>query len=184
MTTTTTDLAPMNADDFIAWAMSRPDAEHYELHDGDVVRMPNEASLHGLTKAEITYWLMHALKTSSLPCDVYVDAMVVEIGPGLVFEPDIVVRCADRLPNRATKITDPIIVVEVISPSSRKADLGRKETGYLSLPSLRHYLVVDAETRTLTHFRRGDDGVFAKTPHGDGPLRLDPPGITIAKFFP
>ena len=183
-TTTTTELPRMDADTFIAWAMEQPEGEHYELHDGVVVRMPNEASLHGLTKGRIVYRLMQVIEEAGLPCDVYIDAMAVEITPRTVFEPDIVVRCGDRLPDRAVKVTDPVIAVEVLSPSSRASDFGRKQEGYLDVPSLMHYLVVNPDSRKITHFRRQSDGTFLTSIHGDGPLTLDPPGITIDHLFP
>jgi Uma2 family endonuclease len=184
MSTSTTELPRMTADEFIAWAMKQPETEHYELHDGNVVRMPNEASLHGLTKSRIVYRLMAAIDALGLPCDVYVDAMAVQISERTVFEPDIVVRSGERLPPRAVKVTDPIIAIEVLSPSSRGTDFGHKQEGYLLVPTLRHYLVVNPESRQITHFRRTQDGSFLTGIVGDGPLTLDPPGITIDNLFP
>jgi Uma2 family endonuclease len=183
-TSTTADHRGMDADAFIAWAMEQPEGEHYELHDGMVVRMPNEASLHGLTKAIICHRVMGAIEEADLALDVYVDAMAVQITANTVFEPDIVVRAGERLPGNAVKMTDPLIAIEVLSPSSRAQDFGRKQEGYLNVPSLQHYLFVNPESRKITHYRRQPDGSFAARIHGDGPLTLDPPGITIDRLFP
>jgi Uma2 family endonuclease len=86
--------------------------------------------------------------------------------------------------NRASLMLDPVIAVEMMSPSSFSTDLNRKREGYMRVPSLQHYLVIDAEARQIFHFRREADGSFDSDTLGDGPLTLDPPGITIDRLFP
>ena len=181
--TITTDRLRITADQFVVWYSEQPEGEHYELYDGMVVRVPHETSLHGLTKSRIVFRLMQAIEAADLPCDVYVDAMSVEVAERTVFEPDVVVRSGERLPDRALKLTDPIIAVEVLSPSSLFTDLGRKRDGYLRVATLQHYLVVDADEQTILHFRRVADGTFDSTTIRDGKLTLDPPGITIDRLF-
>jgi Uma2 family endonuclease len=81
-------------------------------------------------------------------------------------------------------LSDPIIVVEVLSPSTSARDVGAKLVGYFQLPSLRHYLIVRHESRTIVHHERGDDGVIVTRIVRDGPILLDPPGITLIDCFP
>jgi Uma2 family endonuclease len=183
-TTTTIERPRITAEQFTQWALVQPKGERYELYDGMVVRVPNEGYLHSLTKSMIGYRLMQAIEEAGLRCDVFIDAMQVKIVDQTVFEPDVVVRCGERLSNRASLVLDPVIAVEVLSPSSISTDLNRKREGYMRVPSLRHYLVVDAEERLIIHFRRGADGNFTDTEHREGPLTLDPPGITIDRLFP
>jgi hypothetical protein len=63
-------------------------------------------------------------------------------------------------------------------------DRERKRDGYLLLPTLNHYLVVDPDHERIIHYRRLADGSFARTVCGDEPITLDPPGITIDRLFP
>lgn len=77
-------------------------------------------------------------------------------------------------------VADRTIVVEVISPPSAHSDTSAKLIGYFKLPSVQHYLVVDPDARSVTHHARAADGSIAATTVTDGPLRLDPPGLTIA----
>ena len=96
-----------------------------------------------------------------------------------VYEPDALVRCGPRTSRDATEATDPIIVVEVASPSSRGIDAGLKLAGYFSLPSVRHYLIVDTDRRIVIHHRRDEKGAISvRILHG-GPLALDPPGLEL-----
>lgn len=73
-----------------------------------------------------------------------------------------------------------MIVVEVVSPSSRGIDRSAKLAGYFSLPSVRHYLIVDTDKRTVLHHRRDDEGRIEVRILPDGPLSLDPPGLELA----
>lgn len=61
-----------------------------------------------------------------------------------VFYPDISVICDAKLMSSAKPITDPLLVVEVLSPSTRKYDLSRKLEQYKLIPSLRHIVFIDA----------------------------------------
>ena len=82
-------------------------------------------------------------------------------------------------PGDAVEATDPVIVVEVVSPSSRGIDSGAKLAGYFSLASLRHYLIVDTDKRVVVHHRRDEEGRITVGILRDGPLTLDPPGLAI-----
>jgi Uma2 family endonuclease len=68
----------------------------------------------------------------------------------------------------------------VLSPSSVARDHGVKLEGYFSLPSLAHYLILDADRRVVIHHARGRDGVIETRVLREGRLRLAPPGIEVA----
>ena len=83
-------------------------------------------------------------------------------------------------PDDSIEVPKPIIVVEVASPSTRKIDASLKLTGYFSLPSVQHYLIVDPDGPPLVHHRRQADGTILTTIVHDGVLTLAPPGIEVA----
>jgi Uma2 family endonuclease len=72
----------------------------------------------------------------------------------------------------------PIIVVEVLSPTPRARDAGAKLADYFRLPSVRHYVLVQTERRTVIH-RRGDGDDIRTRIVTAGILELDPPGLTL-----
>ena len=78
-----------------------------------------------------------------------------------VYEPDALVRCGPALPDDAIKVIDPMIIVEVLSPSTRARDTGAKLEDYFSLSSLRHYLILKTENRSVIHHARDDAGAIA-----------------------
>ena len=74
---------------------------------------------------------------------------------------------------------EPVIVVEVLSPSTASIDSGAKFAGYFKVPSIVHYLIVDGPARTIVHHRRLQDGAIGSTVVTSGILDLEPPGIPV-----
>src|SRR3954452_13728797 len=136
----------MTADEFIPWAMNQP--KRYELASGEVVAMSPERAGHARAKALAWRSLSDALRERALPCEAFSDGMSVRVDTRTVYEPDALVRCGEPVDDAAVQINDPIIVVEVVSPSSRSVDVGAKLDDYFRLPSVRHYLIVKVKNRT------------------------------------
>ncbi|WP_331285558.1 MULTISPECIES: Uma2 family endonuclease [Methylobacteriaceae] len=86
---------------------------------------------------------------------------------------------AARLDPDATTVSEPLIVVEVLSPSTKPVDLGFKFQGYFRLPSVQHHLILDTERRTVIHHRRGAGELIETRIAASGELCLDLPGLTI-----
>jgi Uma2 family endonuclease len=176
--------ARMTADEFIAWAMEQPEGEHYELVAGEVVSMAPERVAHGRAKGRIYECLVQAIRAAGLACEAFPDGMTVQVDADTIYEPDALVRCGPPLDDNATKVFDPVILVEVVSPSSRARDSGGKLEDYFRMPSVRHYLIVKTENRAVIHHERDAAGAITTRIIRDGPIRLDPPGIEVIGFFP
>lgn len=175
--------ARMKAEEFVAWAMEQPEGSHYELEDGAAISMSPERSSHGIARVEVASKLLLAIRERGLPCDVYVDGMAARVSDETVYEPDIVVRCGKRLKGESTLMVDPVVIVEVLSPSTRSRDTTIKPVDYFRIPSLRHYVVLNAAKQTIVHYRREEGGEVSTRIAGDDALRLDPPGIVISDLF-
>jgi Uma2 family endonuclease len=120
--------------------------------------------------------LRQGIQAGRLPCEAITDGAGVEIGGDDDFEPDAIVRCGERLADDATKVPDPLIVVEVLSPSTSATDRTTKLEKYFRLPSVQHYLIVWADRRRVVHHRR-DGASVATSVHTEGAITLDPPGM-------
>jgi Uma2 family endonuclease len=166
------------ADEFIAWAMEQP-AGRFELDNGVVVAMAPERANHALAKLNAVIALRRAIGAKDHPCQACPDGMSVRVDDRTVYEPDALLRCGPPLPGDAIEVGDPVVVVEVVSPSSRGIDRGVKLAGYFSLASVRHYLIVDTEKRVIIHHRRDEAGQIGVRVFHDGTLALDPPGLEI-----
>lgn len=175
----------MTVEQFIDWAMAQPRGR-YELYGGRVVEMSPERTEHIEIKFLVALALTNAAKTCGEPCHVLSDGATVRIDDQTAYEPDALVYCGEKLARDAIIVPEPVIVVEVISPSSEARDAGVKLAGYFRLPSLVHYLIVDPDDRLVVHHRRGEDGNIATRVIEDGELLLDPPGLAfqLADLFP
>jgi Uma2 family endonuclease len=170
--------AELTADAFITWALEQPTGR-FELSNGIVVPMAPERASHNQAKLNTAIALRGAIGARGLACRAMTDGMTVRIDDRTVYEPDALVRCGPPLPGDAIEVGDPIVVVEVVSPSSRGVDRGVKLASYFSLPSVRHYLIVDTDGQVVIHHRRDEEGrIVARIAH-DGSLALDPPGLEI-----
>ena len=177
---------PMTSDEFIAWAMEQPDGERYELAAGEVVAMSPERLSHARVKHRIARMMEDAIASKGLRCEALPDGVAVEVDEHTIYEPDALVRCGEPLAGDMVKLSDPVIVVEVLSPSTRARDAAAKLEDYFRLPSVRHYLIVKTESRSVIHHGRDGAGEIRTRILRGGSLELDPPGITVTveSFFP
>jgi Uma2 family endonuclease len=166
------------AEEFIAWALEQPTGR-YELDNGTIVAMAPECANHGTAKLNAVIALRNAIGAKDLPCRAFANGMSVRVDDRTVYEPDALVRCGPPLPGDAIEVADPMIVVEVVSPSRRGIDCGVKLVGYFALPDLRHYLILDTDMRVVIHHRRDAGGRIVVRILDDGSLRLEPPGLTV-----
>lgn len=152
----------------------------YELSNGRVVAMSPERAAHVQAKSQAWLALRTAIAARGRGCQAFSDGMTVRIDADTLYEPDALVRRGPPLPGDALDVPDPVVVVEVVSPSSRGIDSGVKLAGYFALPSVRHYLIVDTDKRRVIRHRPGEDGGIGVRILSDGALALDPPGLEIA----
>ena len=145
--------------------------------------MAPERSSHALTKGRVFRRLAEAIEAADLPCTVYPDGMAVEIDDVTIYQPDAMVRCGPPLPDDAIKVTDPVIVVEVLSPSTRARTSGAKLEDYFRLPSVRHYLMLKTENQTVIHYEREAGSTTVTRIVRSGSIVLDRPGIMIHDLF-
>jgi Uma2 family endonuclease len=167
----------LTVDEYLAWAEGRPG--RYELHAGTVYAMAPERAGHARLKFAVQAALLTAIRQAGLACHMLPDGMNVRIDRHTAHEPDALVYCGDRLPDSAVEVPNPLIVVEVLSPSTRHIDASAKLAGYFSLESVRHYLIIDPNRRVVIHHQRGEGEQIATRIVSPGPLRLDPPGIEL-----
>jgi Uma2 family endonuclease len=174
----------MTVADYLAWGDALAERRHTELINGQIVTMSPESAAHNRTKLRTLMALHRALDSFDQPHEIFVDGMTVPIDANTAFEPDVLVHFGPAIPARQLTVPDPMIVVEVISPSSMRSDTNFKLTGYFKVPSVQHYLVLDPDKRTVTHHVRAPGGSTARTATS-GILRLDPPGIelSVAELF-
>lgn len=168
----------MDVDEFLAWAEGQPG--RYELFRGSVYAITPERAAHAVTKFAVQAALANAICSRGLPCHMLPDGMTVRIDDLTAHEPDALVYCGPALLPSAIEVPNPVVVVEVLSPSTRHIDAQIKLAGYFRLPSVLHYLVIDPDKPLVLHHARNADGTILTRIVNDGTIELDSPGIAIA----
>lgn len=166
----------MTVDEFLIWSTTQP--RRHELINGQVFAMSPERVGHGRLKYRCQKALERAITLSGTQCEVLPDGSTVRIDDKTAYEPDALVHCGPSLDDNAIEVPDPVIVVEVLSPSTSRHDTGTKLAGYFSVASVQHYLIVDPVRSVLIHHQRGAEHIETRVA-SEGTLLLDPPGIEL-----
>ena len=164
--------------EFLAWAEKQPDGR-WELVDGEIVAMAPERVLHIQVKGSVFRALEDAVRAAGLSCTVFMDGVGVATADATVRIPDASVQCGASADPDAMLI-EPIIVVEVTSPTSVRTDEDDKLLEYFSVPSIEHYLVVHPKQRAVVHHSRQGSGEIRTRILRDGVIDLAPPGLSVA----
>lgn len=168
----------MSVDEFLDWAVGRPG--RYELFRGEVSMMSPETVGHAKIKAAVYMALVSARRQSGRPCHVLPDGVVIRVDKTTAFEPDALVYCGQELAPTALEVPEPLIIVDVLSQSTRRVDVSHKLTGYFRLPSVAHYLIVDPARPGVIHHARGEGTTIVTQIITEGRIVLDPPGLELA----
>src|SRR5687768_14973504 len=158
----------MSVDEYLSWAERHPG--RYELYGGAVHAMSPEGAGHAKAKGAVFSALVAGIRARRLPCHALPDGMTVRVDEQTAFEPDALVYCGQEVAPTAVEIPNPIIVVEVLSPSTRRIDASAKLAGYFRLPSVMHYLIVDPTQPLILHHARGHGDAFLTHVVRDGTI--------------
>jgi Uma2 family endonuclease len=168
----------MSREEFYQWAERQPRGR-YELLAGRVVAMAPERGAHLRGKLAVAVALRDAIRQAGLHCQALPDGATIQVGDDTAYEPDATVNCGQPMGENDIVAPNPVIVVEVISPSTSSVDTGVKLADYFRVPSIAHYLILRMDRKLVIHHRRRPEGgVDTQILHGGG-LALDPPGIAV-----
>lgn len=168
----------MTVPEFLDWVETQTHGR-YELIDGYVYAMAPERVRHNRVKARLFNAVDSSIKRAGLPCEAFTAGMAINIENHTWREPDVSVQCGERLSPDATWLDKPLIVVEVLSPSTGRVDTLAKLEEYFQVPSIQHYLIVDADKKLAVHHGRVATGKIETRVIKDGLITFDPPGIAI-----
>ncbi len=140
----------MTLEEFLAWEEQQP--ERHEYFRGEVFAMVGGRRTHERIIANLVRRMGNHLDAS--PCQVFGAGLKLEIADNTILYPDLMVTCDRADLSAATAIHAPILVIEVLSPSTQSYDRSQKFALYRRLASLQEYILVDPETRRVEGFRR------------------------------
>lgn len=158
------------------------DVKH-EYVNGEIFAMAGGTLEHSRIAANIILELGAQLR--GRPCVVYTsDARVRVRATGLATYPDASIVCGsiERDPEDTNTLTNPVVLVEVLSDGTEAYDRGEKFAHYQRIPSLREYLLVSQHGKRIDHYlRNDDDGSWTfRSVESPGSVRLPSIGCELA----
>ena len=162
-------------EEFLAWDDGTD--RRYELVGGEVVAMAPTTQEHSAIVSNLDFEIRSRLKP---PCRALVEAGVQVPGrTDAHYEADLVVTCTP-LSRGLRHTAEPVLIAEVLSPSTAVRDRGLKLDDYRRIPSVREILLVSSEERRVQHWRRDGERWVVEDRIGDAELRLE----TVAAPIP
>lgn len=154
---------PMTADEFLAWEETQ--TLKHEFVRGEVFAMTGGVDRNNTVAINLLVVLRQHLRGT--PCRVYGSDVKLRVDAAdCFFYPDVMVTCSGTDLGQRRLKREPVLVVEVLSPSTAAFDRGEKFADYRQLPSLSEYLMVDVERRNCDLHRKGPDGLWVLHPSG------------------
>ena len=158
----------------------------HDFVDGDVLAMSGGSSEHCLIGANVIGETRQKLKSAKKPCKVYTSDFLIGVPDETYFHyPDATVVCGpllmDQRDGRQKTLINPLLVFEILSPSTANYDRGEKFDHYRLLESFREYVLIFQDKPEIHTFYKHDDGTWAMAVHvgKTAKISLQSVGISI-----
>ena len=156
--------------------------EKHEYYKGEIFAMSGAGNRHNIIAINIILSLGNSLKGKS--CQPYGSDMRIHIPENTLFTyPDISVVCGDIINADADEnsTTNPTVIIEILSPSTRNYERGVKFMLYRAIPTLKEYILVEAESIHVEQFAINKEGLWQLKEYSgkDDQLMLESLGVNL-----
>ena len=158
------NLKRMTIDEYLEFE-EHADVKH-EFIDGEMFLMAGGSINHNQIAVNTIINLGNKLKDK--PCRVLNSDMRLHIDMFDLFTyPDVMVICGkpELYADRNDTVTNPVLIVEVLSPSTRNYDRSSKFTYYRSIPTLKEYVMIDQNKYHVEYYRKLKTGEWLLSDH-------------------
>lgn len=170
---------PMSLDEFLQWEERQE--LRYEFDGFQPVAMTGGTVEQGLIQANIIRHVGNRLIAKS--CRVFGSHVKIQAARSIRY-PDAFVVCS-QIARGATVVTDPVVVFEVLSPTTASTDYVVKNQEYRDTPSILRYVMLEQDQQAATVFERVGDDWVGHVVSGDVVLAMPEIGIevTLAELY-
>jgi Uma2 family endonuclease len=144
--------------------------ERFEYFDGEVFNMSGVHPNHALLESRLITSLN--VQTAGRGCFIYPANLRVKVPSMPPYRyPDLSVLCSKpefEEHSGLLCLTNPVVLIEVLSPSTEAFDRGEKFTHYKSIPSFLEYLLIAQNRKHITHYVKQSERAWLQTEYSDG----------------
>lgn len=137
--------------------------EKWEYYGDHAIRLSRGTPNHSLIQANLNYELKSRLKGKESPCRIYSSDLGLALkDESRYFHADLSIFCEKPLESKKIKhaLTNPSLIIEVLSKSTESRDRGTKQLEYMNLPSLHTYILVDQFAPLVNIFSKMEGNVW------------------------
>ncbi len=127
----------------------------YEFINGEVYAMAGASDNHNRIAGNLFAALFGKLRDSV--CEPFMTDMKLKADETIFYYPDVFVAC-DENPVNSFYREEPILIIEIVSPSTRQTDRREKLRAYQQMPSVMEYAIIEQEKISVEIHRRQPDG--------------------------
>ena len=170
-------------EDFYAARDAAPPGERWELVDGQVLVTPAPHWVHQRLIGRLFESLAPYVRAHGLG-EAFVSPLDVELEPGLVLQPDLLVVPVGALTRRSDVVDRLLLAVEVVSPSSARHDRVRKRPHY-QRHRVSEYWIIDDASQTVERWTPRDERpeLIAERLQWDSGGAAEPFVLDLVQFF-
>jgi Uma2 family endonuclease len=167
----------MTAEEFLAF--EEASEEKHEYFDGEVVAMAGGGFNHNTITGNAYFNIRAALKNK---CKIYMAETRVQTKAMNTYTyPDVVIACDEMefLEGKTATLTNPTVIIEVLSPSTEDYDRSKKFVRYKLIPSLQTYILILTEEKKVEIFTKKDSFTWEHREYTEGSFSIEPASVTL-----
>ncbi len=143
----------MSPEEYLAWEAEQD--SKYEYENGEIIAMTGGTIPHSQIPLNLGALLLAHLRGKG--CKVSISDAKVLTRSGKYYYPDLVVSCDDRDRFSRDFLQHPVLIAEVLSPTTEARDRGIKQQNYMLIDTLQTYILINSELPRIEIYQRRDD---------------------------
>jgi phenylacetic acid degradation protein len=164
------------------WLLEAGSNQKHEYYKGEIFLMSGARAGHNTIMVNLIGEIRSRLKDK--PCQVFPSEMRVCVDANsLITYPDISIVCGEPvfLTDTEMELTNPAVIIEILSRSTKDYDRNEKFRLYQDLPSLREYVLVDSLSISVEHFSMDATGgwIVRKQDRPEEVLEIGTAGVSL-----
>jgi Uma2 family endonuclease len=147
------DQLTMSPEEYLAWE-AKQDGK-YEYENGEIIAMTGGTIPHSQIPLNLGAVMLARLRGKG--CKISISDAKVLTRSGKYYYPDVVVSCDDRDRFARDFLQHPVLIAEVLSPTTEARDRGIKQQNYMLIDTLQTYILINSEIPRIEIYQRRDD---------------------------
>lgn len=154
--------------------------EKHEFYHGHIFAMAGASISHRRIQTNLVTGLTNRLRAIGKPCETFGSDTRVYVADERYFYPDVSIFCGKAVEDKWHTVSNPEVIIEILSDSTASFDQNEKAAAYKQMPSLKELVLIDSRAKAITIFQKQDDGAWVERSYGDNVAAVTVAGEELA----